>query len=103
MKLSSDTYWIGDDTGTCQMKLDSKLMDTLAMTKSQLIEEGKSYRLWFKDIIDTMDEERTVIIREKSDIHELNWKVNVPIIAMQKSPQNESTKWVRIRSNILLL
>ena len=45
MKLSSDTYWIGDDTGTCQMKLDSKLMDTLAMTKSQLIEEGKSYRL----------------------------------------------------------
>ena len=75
---------IGDVSATCQLKLGSEL------TQSQFVEEGKSYKLWFPDIADTIEEEKTIIIHQKSHICEVSWKVKVPITAMQISPQNEA-------------
>ena len=95
MKLSSDTYLIGDQTGTCQMKLDPEWTNVLALTKEQLVEEGKCYKIWFCDIDDTNDEERAIIIRDRLNICKINWKIKVPITSMKPMTQNESANSVR--------
>ena len=80
-KIPPNTYWIGDDTGTCQMKIDSEV------SKIFPIVEGQSYRLWFRHWRDeerVIDEERIIVILEKSEITNVSWKVKVPYhIAMQ--------------------
>ena len=66
-QISLDSYLIGDYTDTCKLKLDSNFI---------LLEEGKSYKILFKD---TIHEEKCIVVTEKTDVSELyNADANVP-------------------------
>ena len=58
-KISLDSYLIGDSTETCKLKLDSNL---------SLLEEGKSYKIMFKD---TIFEEKCIVVNDETDVSEL--------------------------------
>ena len=66
-KISLNYYLIGDSTETCKLKLDSRLT---------LLEEGKSYKILFKD---TIFEERCIVVSDETDVSELfGFHVTVP-------------------------
>ena len=58
-KISSDSYFIGDSTETCKLKVDSNLTS---------LEEGKCYKILFKD---TIFEENCIVVTDDTDVSEL--------------------------------
>ena len=65
-KISLDSYLIGDSTQTCKLKLDPNL---------SILEEGKSYKILFKD---TIFEEKCIVVTDETDLSEL-YDADIPV------------------------
>ena len=89
-KISSDSYLIGDSTDTCKLKLNSNLT---------LLEEGKSYKVMFKD---TIFDEKCIVITDETDVSELfQSHVTVPYDVYMKIDKKVIPPKVRIYTTYL--
>ena len=83
-KISPDSYLIGDSTETCKLKLASNLT---------LLEEGKSYKIMFKD---TIFEDKCIIVTDETDMSEFfGFHVTVPYEVAMKIDKKVITPKVR--------
>ena len=91
-KLSTSKFLIGDDTGTCMMKIDPNF------SGSDILTESKSYHI---DYEKSNIEEDTFVLRENVKILESPWKVIVPIEILAKA--NIAHDVEKVRASILNL
>lgn len=75
-KISTTKFLIGDEKGTCIMKIDPNF------SESDILTENKCYQIHYEK---SNIEEGTLVLRENVKILESSWKVRVPIQIIAKA------------------
>ena len=80
-KISATKFFIGDEKGTCMMRIDPKF------SGSDILTENNCYQIHYDK---SNIEENTLVLRENVKILKSSWKVRVPvqIIAKAKIPHD---------------
>ena len=92
-KHSPITFWIGDKTATCMMRLEneknSRFFDG---GKWKTLEENKSYSI--SGLFKNEKEENSIFLNSKTDIYEKHSPAPVPIKSLMKPIMGEDAKKV---------
>ena len=88
-KISTSKFLIGDDTGTCMMKIDPNF------SGSDILTENKCYHIHYEK---SNIEEDTLVLKENVKILKSSWKIIVPIEIIAKANIAHDVEKVRFHS-----